>query len=51
MYKKLYVNQKQLKDFLGSNKVQLRKFLENIKTTDTKLTGRINTDTILLKVL
>ena len=43
--------EQQLKDFLGSNKVQLRKFLENIKTTDTKLTGRINADTILLKVL
>ena len=43
--------EQQLKDFLGSNKVQLRKFLENIKTTDTKLTGRINADTILLKVI
>jgi len=43
--------EQQLKDFLGSNKVQLRKFLENIKTTDTKLNGRINADTILLKVL
>ena len=43
--------EQQLKDFLGSNKIQLRKFLDNIKTTDTKLNGRINTDTILLKVL
>ena len=43
--------EQQIKDFLGSNKIQLRKFIENIKTTDTKLTGRINTDTILLKVL
>ena len=43
--------EQQLKDFLGSNKVQLRKFLENIKATETKLNGRINADTILLKVL
>ena len=43
--------EQQIKDFLGSNKIQLRKFIENIKTTDTKLNGRINTDTILLKVL
>lgn len=40
----------QLKEFVGANKVELRKFLENIKTTDVKLNGRINSDTILLKV-
>ena len=32
----------QLKEFLAANKVELRKFLENIKTTEVKLTGRIN---------
>lgn len=43
--------EQQLKEFLGSNKIQLRKFLDNIKTTEIKLNGRINADTILLKVL
>lgn len=41
----------QIKEFQKATKVQLRKFLENIKTTDTKLNGRINADTILLKVI
>ena len=40
----------QLKEFKGAGKVALRKFLDEIKTTDTKLNGRINLDTILLKV-
>ena len=40
----------QLKQFLTSSKVELRKYLENIKTTEIKLNGRINADTILLKV-
>jgi hypothetical protein len=43
--------EEQVKAFLASNKVELRKFLENIKTTEIKLNGRINTDTILLKVI
>lgn len=41
----------QLKDFMSVTKVELRKFLENIKTTEVKLNGRINADTILLKVI
>ncbi len=40
----------QLKEFKAAGKVALRKFLENINTTDTKLNGRINADTVLLKV-
>jgi len=40
----------QIKEFLGASKVDLRKFLENIKATEVKLNGRINQDTILLKV-
>lgn len=40
----------QLKEFMGASKVDLRKFLENIKTTEVKLNGRINEDTLLLKV-
>jgi len=39
-----------LKDFKSAGKVKLRKFMDEIKTTDTKLNGRINLDTILLKV-
>ena len=38
-----------LKEFKAAGKIKLRKFLEEIKTTDIKLSGRINTDTILLK--
>tara|TARA_B110000858_G_scaffold158666_1_gene181916 strand:+ start:585 stop:1889 length:1305 start_codon:yes stop_codon:yes gene_type:complete len=40
----------QLKEFKGAGKVKLRKFLEEIATTDTKLNGRCNPETILLKV-
>ena len=39
-----------LKEFSKATKIQLRKFIEDIKATETKLNGRINTDTILLKV-
>ena len=42
--------QDQLKDFKGAGKVKLRKFLDEINTTDTKLNGRCNPDTILLKI-
>jgi hypothetical protein len=42
--------EEQLKEFKASGKVQLRKFLEDIKAVDIKLNGRINEDTILLKV-
>jgi hypothetical protein len=40
----------QLKEFKGAGKVALRKFLDEINTTDTKLNGRCNPDTVLLKV-
>jgi len=39
-----------LKEFKSAGKVQLRKFLEDINATDTKMNGRINEETILLKV-
>lgn len=42
--------EEQLKEFKAAGKVALRKFLDDIKTTDIKLNGRINLDTILLKV-
>ena len=41
--------EEQIKQFLASSKVELRKYIENIKTTEIKLNGRINADTILLK--
>ena len=42
--------EEQIKQFLASSKVELRKYIENIKTTEIKLNGRINQETILLKV-
>ena len=41
----------QLKEFKGAGKVVLRKFLDDIPTTDTKLNGRCNPDTVLLKIV
>jgi hypothetical protein len=41
----------QLKEFKSAGKVALRKFLDDIKSVDIKLNGRINEDTILLKVV
>lgn len=42
--------EEKLKEFKAAGKVQLRKFLEDINATDTKMNGRINEDTVLLKV-
>jgi len=42
--------EEKLKEFKVAGKVQLRKFLEDINATDTKMNGRINEETILLKV-
>jgi hypothetical protein len=39
-----------LKEFARATKVQLRKFLEDIKATETIGNGRINTDTVLLRI-
>jgi hypothetical protein len=41
--------EEQLKEFKAAGKVQLRRFLEDIKAVDIKLNGRINEDTLLLK--
>lgn len=40
----------QLNEFKAAGKVQLRKFLDDIKAVDIKLNGRINEEVILLKV-
>ena len=42
--------EEKLKEFKAAGKVQLRKFLDDINATDTKMNGRINEDTILLKI-
>ena len=42
--------EEQLKAFKSSGKVALRKFMEEIATTDTKLNGRLNEETVILKV-
>jgi len=39
-----------LKEFKAAGKVALRKFLDDINATDTKLNGRLNEETLLLKV-
>jgi hypothetical protein len=39
-----------IKEFKAAGKVALRKFLDDINATDTKLNGRINEETVLLKV-
>jgi hypothetical protein len=41
----------QLKEFKDAGKVKLRKFLDDIATTDTKLNGRCNPETVLLKII
>ena len=41
----------QLAEFKKAGKVKLRKFMDEVKAVDIKLTGRINKDTILLKVI
>ena len=40
----------QLNEFKISGKVQLRKYLDDIKAVDIKLNGRINEEIILLKI-
>ncbi|MGY8867701.1 MAG: hypothetical protein ACKVJK_19020, partial [Methylophagaceae bacterium] len=40
----------QLATLNKAGKVQIRKYMDDIKTTETKLNGRINDQTILLKV-
>jgi len=42
--------EEKLKEFAKASKVELRKFIEGIKATETKLNGRINADIVLLKV-
>ena len=42
--------EQQLADFMKATKVQLRKFMDGVKTTEIALNGRVNEDTLLLRV-
>jgi hypothetical protein len=42
--------EEKIKEFKSSGKVQLRKFLEDINSVESKMNGRLNEQTILLKV-
>jgi hypothetical protein len=42
--------EEKLREFGKASKVQLRKFLDEIRATEAKLNGRINADILLLKV-
>lgn len=42
--------EEKLKEFKAAGKVALRKFLDDINATDARMNGRINEETILLKV-
>jgi len=42
--------EEKLKEFARATKVELRKFLEAIKATETRLNGRVNAETVLLRV-
>ena len=42
--------EEQLNEFKAAGKVALRKFLDDIRAVDIKLNGRVNEDTVLLKV-
>jgi hypothetical protein len=39
-----------LKEFKAAGKVKLRKFLDEINAVETKLNGRLNSDTVILRV-
>jgi len=41
----------QIKDLLSSGKVKLRSFLDSIKAKEQNVNGRINIDTIILKII
>lgn len=50
MSKTLRKPEEKIREFGKASKVQLRKFLEEIRATETRLNGRINSDILLLKV-
>jgi hypothetical protein len=42
--------EEKLKEFKAAGKIALRKFLDDINATDTRMNGRLNEETILLRV-
>lgn len=50
LQKTLRKPEEKLKEFNGAGKVALRKFLDDINAVATKMNGRLNADTVLLKV-
>jgi len=40
-----------IQSLLGAGKVTLRKFMEEIKSVESKANSRLNTDTILLRAI
>jgi len=40
-----------IQSLLSAGKVAIRKFMDELKTLETKPNGRINSDTILLRVI
>jgi hypothetical protein len=42
--------EEKLKEFKAAGKVALRKFLDDINATEARMNGRINEETVLLKV-
>jgi hypothetical protein len=42
--------EQQLAEFMKAGKVQLRKYMDTVKTTEIALNGRVNEDTLLLRV-
>ena len=45
-----YKPEEQIKDLMASGKVKLRTFLDSIKSKEQAVNGRINIDTIILKI-
>jgi hypothetical protein len=43
--------EEKLKEFAKAGKVQLRKFLDSVRSVETKLNGRINADIVLLRTV
>jgi len=49
--KKLRKPQAVINEVLGAGKIALRRVLDSVKTAEKQLTGRVNADTVLLRVL
>ena len=41
----------QLKELLSAGKIQLRKFMDNIKAVQSQVNGRLNADTLIVRTI